>query len=764
MYMCAYLLNTTLLIYLFSFSYKIAVLLQSKYENYDRVIASYLKDSNLRIRVFHYIHETLTQLREAEDITGKKDGYSKLKAAVISHLSDLIDLNADDTTHLILYHFTEDYEKIIDALSVYPNVQFKFLKILIGIDESSSINNPTSELLQQRDIQVGTGLHKTFLALMCQYEPQRVLSYLRSHAENFELDFALNLCKKYKIIDATAHLLETAGDTSGAVNLYLESLAELIFTLKKRLVQEAKVIDINNELYLDLEPFEYINHHAYKIASNYSNQKALPLVDNMSILDIPESKEVKKTLKRAVAVCERSSDNEIISTRTLKNIWYSLLDTFVQLQRELRTGYFRNTVEENSGTPKKKNVYKKRKLLKISESSVSLTDFDDEVSIEQNIREHHVRVVNTTDNIHNLEQQILKEFNQEKLEQLQITLTKMKQQLEALQENMTTLHERQKQAMDNPYSAHNLPKLANLWLQVCLGMCVNYIYSSIITSGVFEWAEILQFTVNRYGTDHFGHFKEPLTELFANCTSEGTLYKSMKELLDKDVYGLHRTYIVKHNRGCRPVTRKCLICQNALAAIESEEPEEMEVKVFNCGHAYHRHCFAALNLTSCPVCVTPAQSDLHRLLTARPQNQSQSRPHSPPIRKNANTVLPAHKKHRIRRMEIALGLNEPKLPLLRENLYDIKSYQRDVKRERAHQREMKQEQQNQQQQDNGDDSLLNENNQADSSIFASFIGKISFFKSSDQRKDNVQNNGSDSLVPVVKTSSMNLVDSFDDFF
>ncbi len=700
--------------------YKVSVYLQNKYENYERILDSYLKDPVLRPQIFQYVHSTLTKLKDiinqqSKDPKKATNSYNTLRTAITNNLSLLLDLNDDETAHLIIYHFTEEYEQIIGALSDFPQLQYKFLRNIIGIGGSqSSVSDSMSQLLSQRGIRVGNDLHQRFLSLLCQHEPKSVLPYLKYHEGHYDIEYAVTSCQKYKVIDASAYLLERVGDVVSAVGLYLETLSDNMFVLKKRLAREAKVLDPSNNKYLNLEAFDFINH-------NPACANQAPLIDGKTVTELPEFLKVRKTLMKAIAVCDRNAVNETIEPERLKLIWYSLLDNFVQLQREQRIGYESSSTEVSRERAESRalspvwggGVEYEKPIITLKENVL----LNNEISVEQNIREHEVMIQSAQDNIVALEKQIIKEFSQERLEQLQQKLSKLRMELGQLQDRLLRLRAEQTQVMNNPLAAHNIPKLANLWLQICIGSFIKLIYSSIITSSLFEWAEILEFTVNHYGDDHFGHFKESLTELFTNCTFEGTTYQSMKQLMDKDVYWMYRTFAKLYNRGVRPMCHRCYVCDGSLVTFRynaSDSIEDNELKLFDCGHVYHRNCLAMINNPHCPICnkhkgqrrtsgrivsmspsafgdsVMAAQQQQQQQLSsqaAAAQSQQQQRM-TRKQRMEYEEEMAMRKRHRLKRVEIVLTLNKPKLSLWNNmTTYDIESYQRNRRLEQIQQQD-----------------------------------------------------------------------------
>jgi len=61
-----------------------------------------------------------------------------------------------------------------------------------------------------------------FIELLCEKYPERVLPELIQW--DYPLDQSLLICKKFKIMDATAFLLERTGATDEALQMYVQIL------------------------------------------------------------------------------------------------------------------------------------------------------------------------------------------------------------------------------------------------------------------------------------------------------------------------------------------------------------------------------------------------------------------------------------------------------------------------------------------------------------------------------------------------------------
>ena len=74
-------------------------------------------------------------------------------------------------------------------------------------------------------------VHELYVERMCQLKPKKVYPYLRE-ASDYRTEECLELVQKYKIMDATAWLLEKIGDVRGAFDLIFGTFNERVRALK----------------------------------------------------------------------------------------------------------------------------------------------------------------------------------------------------------------------------------------------------------------------------------------------------------------------------------------------------------------------------------------------------------------------------------------------------------------------------------------------------------------------------------------------------
>lgn len=110
------------------------------------------------------------------------DYFKELCDLMITEVKNLIALNLGVTIGLILRHCKDRYLEVIDQLSSYPNIQYKFLQQLI-VQDARKFEN------------LSDGIKLAFLENMCNIDPYKIPKILLAH--KFPLSESLAICKRY---------------------------------------------------------------------------------------------------------------------------------------------------------------------------------------------------------------------------------------------------------------------------------------------------------------------------------------------------------------------------------------------------------------------------------------------------------------------------------------------------------------------------------------------------------------------------------------
>lgn len=102
---------------------------------------------------------------------------TNLTIIIAGNLKGIMSLNSQATSKLIMQCFTQQHQTVIDSLSPFPELQYQYLKALLGESKSKDI-------LEKSGFKVTSELNELFVALMCSFEPQAVYKFLCYH-ENY---------------------------------------------------------------------------------------------------------------------------------------------------------------------------------------------------------------------------------------------------------------------------------------------------------------------------------------------------------------------------------------------------------------------------------------------------------------------------------------------------------------------------------------------------------------------------------------------------
>lgn len=194
--------------------FQICEFLYEKKHLYDRIIDCYLNDPLRKEEIFSFVHNLLSM-----------PGYSSeekqaVRVKALQHIKELVSLDAQKSSDLVLFHFSEEVQSILSELQE-DHLQFNLLSCLLGPRE---VPCPAAGFTQDM------ALHELLLELMCHFAPEQLLGFLQS-CQHYRLEEAIQITNKCHHSEATAYLLEKKGDVHGAFNILLEMLKEKLRVL-----------------------------------------------------------------------------------------------------------------------------------------------------------------------------------------------------------------------------------------------------------------------------------------------------------------------------------------------------------------------------------------------------------------------------------------------------------------------------------------------------------------------------------------------------
>ncbi|KAJ8019457.1 Vacuolar protein sorting-associated protein 8-like [Holothuria leucospilota] len=259
---------------------RVCEVLYEKRRQFDKILLCYLRESARRPLVFNFIHQVMMEsfFQESE-----KDAVQK---EALKQLEDLLAIDPRETAQLVLRDFATPLAEIVGQMEDKPRLQLEFLQGVFEGKESTT-SSPQA--------QVDSYIHQLYLELLCRFRKEMVLNFIMT-SEGYKLEEALQIVRSYKLSDATAFLLEKAGDIHGAFGILQESLLTKIKALME-------VVEIG--------------------VDNYDQNDA-----NLALANI------QAILMVIVQLCQRNTGS--MDEKQRETLWFSLLDTIMTSQKRLK--------------------------------------------------------------------------------------------------------------------------------------------------------------------------------------------------------------------------------------------------------------------------------------------------------------------------------------------------------------------------------------------------------------------------------------------
>ncbi|CAH1788234.1 unnamed protein product, partial [Owenia fusiformis] len=265
--------------------FRVCELLYQKQRRFDKILSCYWNDPARQDAAFNYIEVVMLS---AEYTAAEKQS---VEIEACSHIQELVGIDAGKTAQLVLVGFNNPLSDTIGKLEPNPELLYKFLHGVFEYKESNG-----SAIYSEKQITLEANIHERFIDLMCQHEPNSVYTYLKG-AEGYRLEETLNICRRRQVTDATAYLLEKAGDIHGAFNIILENLQHKLDGLTGLLIEQAK--------------------------NNTTND------------DIPISmSSVQSSLTVLIQLCQRNTGK--MNEQDRESLWFPLLETMMAPYRKVK--------------------------------------------------------------------------------------------------------------------------------------------------------------------------------------------------------------------------------------------------------------------------------------------------------------------------------------------------------------------------------------------------------------------------------------------
>lgn len=176
--------------------YRVAEYLYEKYRDYGEILSCYIRDQSRHMEMWSYIHKHALIVDR------------KCYQQIHDNFEKLLEINCEEITKIVIDYFPTNINQLIRSLDGTEMLLYMFL----------------GELIKQH-VTIETNDCETYLNNLCKFNPENVDSFLRTN-DNYRLENALDIVKKYQLCSSCIYLYERQGDYESGFNLSLELLKE----------------------------------------------------------------------------------------------------------------------------------------------------------------------------------------------------------------------------------------------------------------------------------------------------------------------------------------------------------------------------------------------------------------------------------------------------------------------------------------------------------------------------------------------------------
>ncbi|XP_076030226.1 vacuolar protein sorting 8 [Oratosquilla oratoria] len=204
--------------------YRVCEFVYEKTGEHEMIVECYLADKLRQQQVFQYIRMVLTSPQYTDLHV------QKVQEQFLAHIEILLEIDSNKTAQLLLTtQLSSLLSAIVERLKNEPKTLYTALNAIFLFRE-----NDVSSSCAQDLPPLESDLQEEYINLMCQYHPSQVTAYLKS-SEGYRLEPVLEICQKHDLKDATAYLLEKAGNIHGAFDILLSVLKDKIQNLMAKI-------------------------------------------------------------------------------------------------------------------------------------------------------------------------------------------------------------------------------------------------------------------------------------------------------------------------------------------------------------------------------------------------------------------------------------------------------------------------------------------------------------------------------------------------
>ncbi|XP_076368429.1 vacuolar protein sorting 8 isoform X2 [Tachypleus tridentatus] len=212
--------------------FRVCEYLYEKRRQFDKILLCYLDDPTRKPQSFYYAKQVLSSLDHSSEEK------ASLESQILLSVQELVDIDNKKTSRLLLEFMPHLIPDVVTKLNDQSNLLYYFLQGLFSNREIRT--NERSGTPGKEQPVIPPEVHEKYIELMCVFNKNEVHKYICS-AEGYRLEETLEICRKHNAMDATAMLLERAGDIHGAFNILLEKLRGMLQDVRAQLTSNQEV-------------------------------------------------------------------------------------------------------------------------------------------------------------------------------------------------------------------------------------------------------------------------------------------------------------------------------------------------------------------------------------------------------------------------------------------------------------------------------------------------------------------------------------------
>jgi hypothetical protein len=319
-------------------------------KKYGKLVETYLKDDARRDMVFECVETLLGH----PDLTERQK--DEIKRVFTIRISQFVEVDGQQAAHLVQHYFHGDHADMIKRLEEDKEFDdddhhtdkrvFSYLRGLLEPSSTEPTENFTPGLMIEPTVpKVDAAIQERYIELMCRFDPSGVFNYFNTKLhQNIDLDKVQAWCEEYGVMDAVVWIMESRGDTQGALEKMLDVAKE----------KNTTILALLNQHQSDTVPWRFeeeatINscliglNGVLRVGTRLceGNSRVTHLNDDLELSN--ESGSLPELSKEGSSTGGEEEDESIHMEEVLEDskndqvetLWFRLLDVYVEASIEM---------------------------------------------------------------------------------------------------------------------------------------------------------------------------------------------------------------------------------------------------------------------------------------------------------------------------------------------------------------------------------------------------------------------------------------------